>query len=58
MAIFYTSIKLGIHSQPKLGQHIDVGEKERCRKIHNPVEPINQQLIPPMYEMYVKTGKH
>ena len=36
----------------------DVGEKERCRKIHNPVEPINQQLIPPMYEMYVKTGKH
>ena len=36
----------------------DVGEKERCRKIHLPVEPINQQLNHPMYEMYVKTGKH
>ena len=36
----------------------DVGEIERCRKIHHPVEPINQQLNPPMYEMYVKTGKH
>ena len=33
----------------------DVGEKERCRKIHHPVELINQQLNPPMYEMYVKT---
>ena len=36
----------------------DVGEIERCRKIHHPVEHINQQLNPPMYEMYVKTGKH
>ena len=58
MAIFYTTIKLGITQSTISGQHIDVGEKERCRKIHNPVEPINQQLIPPMYEMYVKTGKH
>ena len=36
----------------------DVGEIERCRKIHLPVESINQQLNPPVYEMYVKTGKH
>jgi hypothetical protein len=58
MAIFYTSIKLGITQSTKSGQHIDVGEKERCRKIHHPVELINQQLNPPVYEMYVKTGKH
>ena len=58
MAIFYTSIKLGITQSTISGQHIDVGEKERCRKIHHLVELINQQLNPPMYEMYVKNGKH
>ena len=58
MAIFYTSIKLVYNTVNRKGQHIDVGEIERCRKNHHPIEPINQQLNPPMYEMYVKTGKH
>ena len=58
MAIFYTSINLGYNTVNHIRTTHDVGEKERCRKIHHLVEPINQQLNPPVYEMYVKTGKH